>query len=283
MNPTHTATTAPSAVDKPLGASLLSRDRPARPGPLAASLAFGWRALLKVKHNPQQLFDAVGFPVMTTLVFTYLFGGALAGSTREYLQFLLPGIVVLTVVMISMNTGVALNVDIAKGVSDRFRSMPLWQPAVLVGALLGDILRYAVAATVTVLVGLALGFRPGNGVGGVLLGLVLVVVFAFSLAWVWTVLGLAANKPEIVMNVSGLAVFPLLFLSNIFVGPNTMPGWLETAVEVNPVTRAVTASRHAMDGTLTAGDLTAYAVTCTVLILVFGSITGVLYNGRRHS
>ncbi|WBB75791.1 ABC transporter permease [Micromonospora sp. WMMD1128] len=283
MNPTRTVESAPSTAGTPVTATLLSRDRPARPGPLAASVAFAWRALVRVRRNPQQLFDAVGFPVMTTLVFTYLFGGALAGSTREYLQHLLPGIVVLSVVMISMNTGVALNVDISKGVFDRFRSMSLWQPSVLVGSLLGDLVRYAVAATVTVLVGLALGFRPADGLRGVVVGILLVVIFAFSLAWVWTALGLAATKPEIVMNVSGLAVFPLLFLSNIFVGPDTMPGWLQAAVGVNPITRAVTAVRHAMAGTLTAGDLTGYAVACAALILVFGSITGVLYNRRRQT
>jgi ABC-2 type transport system permease protein len=282
MKPSATAVQA-APVGPAATPRLLARERPPHPGPVTTSLAFAWRTLLRVKRNPQQLFDAIGFPVMTTLVFTYLFGGALAGSTRDYLQWVLPGITVLTVVMISMNSGVALNVDITKGVFDRFRTMRVWQPAVLVGALLGDLVRFAVAATVTVTIGAALGFRPANGVGGVLAGLLLVVVFAFSLAWIWTALGLAVGKPEIVMNVSGLAVFPLLFLSNIFVDPKTMPGWLQAAIGVNPISRAVTAVRHAMNGTLTAGDLAGYAITCGLLIVVFGALTAVLYNRRRRS
>ena len=105
-----------------LGAVLAPGERPPRPSALSASLTFGWRAMLKIKHVPEQLFDVTAFPIIMTLMFTYLFGGALAGSTREYLQFFLPGIMVTSVVMITMYTGVGLNTDIEKGVFDRFRS-----------------------------------------------------------------------------------------------------------------------------------------------------------------
>ncbi|HET6663439.1 MAG TPA: ABC transporter permease, partial [Acidimicrobiales bacterium] len=119
-----------------LRAAVSSRARPPRPAPLVASLAFGWRAMLKIKHVPMQLFDVTMFPIMFVLLFTYLFGGALAGSPSAYLQQLLPGILVMTVTMITMYTGMALNTDIGKGVFDRFRSLPIWRPAVLVGMLL---------------------------------------------------------------------------------------------------------------------------------------------------
>jgi ABC-2 type transport system permease protein len=229
------------------------------------------------------VFDAIGFPIMVTLVFTFLFGGALAGSTHRYLQFFLPGVVVLTVAMISMTTGVALNVDITKGVFDRFRSMPIWRPAVLVGPLLGDALRYAVAATVSVLVGLLLGFRPAGGLAGVLLSLAFLELFAFSLAWVWTTLGLLVEKPQTVMSVSGLAMLPLLFLSNLFVPTATMPGWLSAAVTVNPVTHAVAAVRGLMAGTATPSQIGAALLACAALIAVFGTATVYLYGRQaRH-
>ena len=143
---TTPTTSAQPVREEALRLALAERSRPPRPSALSASLTFGWRALLKIKHVPEQLFDVTAFPIMFTLMFTYLFGGALAGSTGEYLQFLLPGILVQTVVFITIYTGFTLNTDITKGVFDRFRSLPIWRPSVLVGALLGDAARYTMAS-----------------------------------------------------------------------------------------------------------------------------------------
>src|SRR5690606_23738217 len=156
----------------------------------ALPISCGWRALLKIKHVPEQLFDVTAFPVMMTLMFTYLFGGAIAGSVNDYVQFLLPGILVQAVIMITMYTGLALNTDITKGVFDRFRSLPIWRPSVLVGALLGDAVRYSFASLVVIGLGLAIGFRPEGGLVGVPAGVLVLLVFAFSLSWVWTLFGL---------------------------------------------------------------------------------------------
>src|SRR5829696_4550671 len=134
-----------STLDAPLRTALSSHPRPPRPSALAASLTFGWRALLKLKHVPEQLVDVIGLPIIFTLGFTYLFGGALAGSTSQYLQFLLPGTLAMTVVLVTTYSGVTLNTDLTKGVSDRFRSLPIWRPAPILGALLGDIGRYLLA------------------------------------------------------------------------------------------------------------------------------------------
>ena len=178
---------------------------------------------MKIKHVPEQLFDVTAFPIMFTLIFTYLFGGALAGSTGEYLQYLLPGILVQTVVFITIYTGFGLNTDITKGVFDRFRSLPIWRPAALVGALLGDAARYTMASTMVVVLGLVLGFRPDGGVLGVLMSVALLLVFSFALSWIWTALGLVLRTPNSVMGVSMMVLFPLTFASNIFVDPRTMP------------------------------------------------------------
>ena len=159
-------------AEEALRSALSSGERPKRPNALSASLTFGWRALLKIKHVPEQLFDAVGNPIIFTLLFTYLLGGAIAGSTGAYLQFLIPGILVQTVILITAYTGFNLNTDISKGVSDRFRSLPIWRPSVIVGALLGDVARYALASAIVLALGLVLGFRP-EGVVGVLLSVAL--------------------------------------------------------------------------------------------------------------
>jgi len=286
--PTPAATTAGTAgtahadtVEDALRTALSARARPPRPSALSTCITFGWRALLRIKHVPEQLFDVTAFPVMSTLLFTYLFGGALAGSTEEYLQYLLPGILVQTVAWITMYTGVALNTDITKGVFDRFRSLPLWQPSALAGALLGDAVRYTLASTMVLGLGLVLGFRPAGGVTGVLASVLLLLLFAFCLSWIWTLLGLILRTPNSVMGVSMMVLFPLTFISNIFVDPTTMPGWLQAFVAVNPITLLVTAVRGLMAGTASAGQLTWVLVTCAILVGVFGPLTMWRYRTRN--
>ncbi len=274
-------TSARSVRDDALHAALSDRVRPPRPSALSASLTLGWRALLKIKHVPEQLFDVTAFPIMFTLMFTYLFGGALAGSTGEYLQFLLPGILVQTVVFITIYTGFTLNGDISKGVFDRFRSLPIWRPAVLVGALLGDAARYTMASTMVIVLGLVLGFRPAGGVGGVLLSVALLLVFSFSLSWIWTALGLILRTPNSVMGVSMMVLFPLTFASNIFVDPQTMPSWLESIVGANPITHLVTAVRGLMSGTVTPGQIGWVLLISGALIAVFAPLTMYLYRNKK--
>lgn len=280
MSATTTEADEPLAEDA-LRAALSSTVRPPRPSPMSAALTFGWRALLKIKHVPMQLFDVTAFPIMMTLTFTYLFGGALAGSPREYLQELLPGILVVSIVMITMYTGVAINTDIDKGIFDRFRSLPIWRPAVLVGALLGDLARYTGAAVVVMVVGLILGFRPDGGVVGVIAGMALLLVFAFSISWIWIVIGLQAKTPESVMSMSMLVIFPLTFASNVYVNPDTMPGWLQSIVEVNPITHLVTATRSLMQGSVDAAAVGWVVVSCGVILAVFMPLTMKFFSKER--
>jgi ABC-2 type transport system permease protein len=263
--------------------ALAHRDRPAPPGPLSATLTFGWRAVLKIKHVPQQLFDVTIFPIMFTLLFTFLFGNALAGSTKAYAQFAIPGILVQTVAFITMYTGIALNTDISKGIFDRFRSLPIWRQSVLTGALFADLARYTFAAMVVFVLGVALGFRPDNVVG-VLIALVLMLVFALSLTTIWTIFGLTMRTPESVMQASISILFPLVFLTNIWVSESTMPGWLQAVVKVNPVTRVVVAVRDLMSsGSASGADVGLALLSCAVIIVVFAPITMHLYNKKLRS
>ncbi len=236
--------------------------------------------MLKVKHVPEQLLDVTITPVMFVLMFTYLFGGAISGSTGEYLDYILPGILVMSVLFTTVYSGIALNTDLTKGVVDRFRSLPVWRPAPLVGSLLGDSVRYVLAGTVIIVLGVILGFRPGAGVPGVLAALGLVVVFAFGLSWVFTTLGLLMRSPNAVMNAGFMAIFPLTFLSNVFVDPETLPKGLEAFVDVNPISVLATSSRGLMEGNAEGGDILIVLATALVLTAVFAPLTTRLYRTR---
>ncbi len=282
MSDSPAATQAPpeAATGDALRSALSSSPRPPRPSAVSAVLTFGWRGMLKVKHVPEQLIDATLTPVLFTVMFTYMFGGAIAGSTDDYLQFLLPGILVMSVLFTTVYSGVALNTDVTKGAVDRFRSLPIWKPAPLVGAVLGDSVRYLIAGAVVVVVGVALGFRPEAGVGGVVAAMLLVMAFSFGLAWVFTTLGLILRSPNAVMNTGFMAIFPLTFLSNVFVEPETLPGPLEAFVDVNPISYLTTASRGLMGGTDVTAEIGIVLTTAAGLTLVFAPLTTRLYRSR---
>jgi ABC-2 type transport system permease protein len=214
------------------------------------------------------------------LMFTYLFGGAIAGSTGEYLQYILPGILVMSVLFTTVYSGVALNTDLTRGVVDRFRSLPIWKPAPLVGSLLGDSVRYVIAGTVIIVLGVILGFRPDAGVAGVIAALALVVVFAFGLSWVFTTLGLLLRSPNAVMNAGFMGIFPLTFLSNVFVDPETLPAGLEAFVNVNPISILADASRGLMAGNAEAGDIVVVLAVAAALTAVFAPLTTHLYRSK---
>jgi ABC-2 type transport system permease protein len=260
---------------------LSSTQQPRAPGPLSASLTLGWRAMLKIKHVPFQLFDVTVFPLMMTVLFTYLFGGALAGSPSEYIQFLLPGILVQAILFVTVYTGMGLNQDIDKGLFDRFRSLPIWQPAPVLGALLGDVIRYSICAVMVIGLGVILGFRPEAGLVGVVLAVALVIVFASAISWIWIVLGLRVQTPEAVMTTSFLFLFPITFVSNIFVDPATMPAWLQAVVAANPVTYLTTAARGLMHGGVELADVWWVLVASVAVVAVFAPLTMKMYRKER--
>jgi ABC-2 type transport system permease protein len=281
MSPQPTGTQATAGADAAaVRTALSSAPRPPSATAASAVLTFGWRGMLKIKHVPEQLLDVTVTPVLFTLLFTYMYGGAISGSTGEYLQFILAGTLVMSVLFTTVYSGVALNTDMTKGVVDRFRSLPISPAAPLVGAVLGDSVRYLVAGTVVVLVGVILGYSPDGGVGGVLAAMLLVVVFAFGLAWVFTTFGMLMRSPNAVMNGGFMALFPLLFISNAFVPPETLPSAIEAFVDVNPASHLVTGARTLMDGTAEVGDILLVLGEAALLTAVFAPLTMRLYRSR---
>jgi ABC-2 type transport system permease protein len=259
-------------------AALVSGERPPRPGIVAQAMTFGWRGMLKIKHVPEQLIDVTLTPVLFLLMFTYLFGGAVAGSTDDYLQFLLPGMLVQSVLFVSVYSGVALNTDKTKGVVDRFRSLPIWRPAPLVGAVIGDSVRYVVASVIVVALGFIMGFEAAGGAGGVLAAVAIIVLFSFGLSWAFTTIGLLMRAPSAVMNTGFMLLFPLVFLSNIFVAPETLPGWLEAFVDVNPISHLTTSARSLMGGDADADSIAISLASAAALTALFAPLTVRLYR-----
>ena len=278
VNPTAQADLTAAADLAAVRTAISSTARPPQATAMSAALTFGWRGMLKVKHVPEQLLDVTITPVMFTLMFTYLFGGAIAGSTAEYLDYILPGILVMSVLFTTVYSGVALNTDLTKGVVDRFRSLPIWRPSPLLGSLLGDTVRYVIAGTVIIVLGVILGYRPDAGVVGAVAALGLVVLFSFGLSWVFTTLGLLLRSPSAVMNAGFIGIFPLTFLSNVFVDPTTLPGVLEAFVNVNPISILSTASRGLMEGNADGGDIAIVLVVAAALTAVFAPLTTRLYR-----
>ena len=273
--------TARLEVRQRLRATLAARHAPRPAGAVANVLSFAWRALLKIRHTPEQLFDVVVTPVMFTVLFTYMFGGALAGSPGAYLQFLLPGILVQTVTFTTVYTGFTLNTDISKGIYDRFRPMPLWQPAPMVGDMVGDTIRYAISSAIVVAIGLVMGYRPATGIIGVLAAIALLNLFAFGIGWVFTTLALFLQTPGTVMTLSWTVLMPLTFASNIYVDPATMPGWLQAFVAVNPVALVVTAVRGILDGQPSLQAIGLSLVAPALITLACAPIAMALYRRER--
>ena len=216
-------------------------------------LTLAWRALVKMRRNPEQLVDVTAMPVLFTVMFGLLFGGAVSGSIAHYLPTLIPGIIAMTTITACVAAGVQLREDMDKGVFDRFRSLPIARIAPLAGPMMADLVRYALATSITLIVGTFMGYRPGGGVAGVAGGIALAVITGWCLAWIFLWIGTVAKTAGAVQGMSMMIMFPLAFLSNAFVPVSTLPGWLQTVTRVNPVSHVVSALRDLMNkGALTA-------------------------------
>lgn len=216
---------------------------------LRHSLVLAKRGLINLLRTPEALIDVTLQPIIFLLMFTYIFGGAIShGSPHSYLQFLLPGILGQTIAMGGIAIGVNLNNDITKGIFDRFRTLPIARSAPLVGAVLADVARYVILCVVTLGFGYALGFRVHTGVAQVLAACGLSVAFAVCLSWASVFVGMIARTSGSVQGIMTLIVLPLSFGSNTFVPTQTMPGWLQSFVHVNPLSHLVAAVRGLLLG-----------------------------------
>ncbi|OBZ12676.1 MULTISPECIES: ABC transporter permease [Bacillales] len=244
------------------------------------SLTMAYRGLLKIRRTPEQLFDVTLQPIIFTLMFTYIFGGAISGDVVSYLPVIIPGILVQTVITTSIVTGVQLREDMDKGVFDRFKSLPIARIAPLAGALLADTVRYTIATVLTFTMGYIMGYRPDGGLGSVAIAALLVIICSWSISWIFAFFGVIARTASSVQGISMLVLFPLTFLSNAFVPVDTMPNWLQWFVNVNPISHLVTAVRELANTGTVGWDLGISLIGAAVIVAVFAPITVRAYMRR---
>jgi oleandomycin transport system permease protein len=234
------------------------------------ALVLAKRNVTKMIRTPEQFIDVTLQPIIFLGLFTYIFGGALAGGSQHaYLEFLLPGMLGQTIAMSSVAIGQNMNADIAKGIFDRFRSLPIGRAVPLIGAVLADLTRYAIVCVVTLSFGYVIGFRIATDPLKLLAALGLAICFALSFAWVSVFVGMTVRSAGAVQGIMFALIFPLSFGSNTFVKPSTMPGWLQAFVNVNPLSHLVSAVRGLMLGGPVGAQVGWTFAWCVGLLVVF--------------
>jgi ABC-2 type transport system permease protein len=264
----------------PAAAVARTRPRSSVSETIVQTLSMAGRALKKMRRNPEQFFDVTIQPLLFTAMFAYVFGGAISGDVKNYLPLMIPGIVAQTVLTTCMATGVTLREDMDKGVFDRFKSLPIARIAPLAGPMVADLVRYLIAATLTFLTGLVMGYRPQGGVLGVVGAILLAIFTGWAMAWIFTFIGTIARSARSVQGFSMMLLFPLTFLSNAFVPVTTLPGWLADFVQVNPVSHLVSATRDlANDGAISA-EVGWTLLAGVAVIAIFAPLSVISY--KRH-
>jgi ABC-2 type transport system permease protein len=267
------------AVD-PAAAVARARPRATVPETIGQTFTMAWRALKKMRRNPEQFFDVSIQPLLFTAMFAYVFGGAISGDVKSYLPLMIPGIVAQTVLTTCMATGVQLREDMEKGVFDRFKALPMSRLAPLAGPMMADLVRYLIAAGLTFLTGIAIGYRPQGGVVGVVAAILLAIFTGWSLAWIFTWIGTIASSARTVQGFSMLILFPLTFLSNAFVPVDSLPGWLAAFVKVNPVSHLVSATRDLANHATVSAEVGYTLLACFAVMAVFAPLSVRSY--KRH-
>ena len=278
-NPASAGSVPPLVID-PAAVVAPTRRRPTITEIAGQTLIMAWRALKKMRRNPEQFFDVTLQPLLFTAMFAYIFGGAISGNVHSYLPLLIPGIVAQTVLTTCMSTGVQLREDMEKGVFDRFKALPIARIAPLAGPMVADLVRYLIASSLTFVMGVIIGYRPGGGVLGVLGAITLAVFTGWSLAWIFTWFGTIAKNARTVQGYSMLVLFPLTFLSNAFVPVRTLPGWLQAFVKVNPVSHLVSATRDLANNGMITSEVGWTLLCCLAVIAIFAPLSVRSY--RRH-
>jgi ABC-2 type transport system permease protein len=271
---------APPRVVDPADAVARTRPRTSVAETVSQTLSMAWRALKKMRRNPEQFFDVTLQPLLFTAMFAYIFGGAISGNVHSYLPLMIPGIVAQTVLTTCMSTGVQLREDMDKGVFDRFKSLPIARIAPLAGPMVADLARYLIAAGLTFVMGVIIGYRPGGGAPGVLAAIVLSIFTGWSMAWIFTWIGTIAKNARSVQGFSMLILFPLTFLSNAFVPVRTLPAGLAAFVKINPVSHLVSATRDLANHAVISAEVGWTLLAGLAVIAVFAPLSVRSY--RRH-
>lgn len=272
-----------TTVERPEHSEQHPRAATHRVGPLRTlrhGLTLAGRSVLKIRKSPEGLLDVTLQPILFLAMFVYLLGGAIAGDTGAYLQQTLPGVMAMNMVFGSLGTGMQLNNDITKGVFDRFRSLPVARSAPLIGAVLGDVVRYAVSIAVLLIVATLMGFRIETDVFSAAAAIVLVIAFALCVCWISVMLGMLVRSQQALPGVAMSFMFPLTMGSNVFAPTETMPGWLQAWVSVNPVSKLADTARGLMIGGPVAGPLSATLVWMVALVAVFFPLALWAYRSR---
>lgn len=240
---------------------------------LSQTMTMAWRATKKMQRNPEQFFDVLVQPLLFTAMFAFIFGGAISGNVQSYLPILIPGILAQTTMTACIATGVQLREDMDKGVFDRFKALPIARIAPLAGPMVADLLRYTIATVLTFATGFAIGYRPGGGAAYVVLAALLVIVTGWSLAWIFTYIGIIGKSAQSVQGMSMMVMFPLTFLSNAYVQASTLPGWLQTFVRFNPVSHVVSAVRDLANTGRVTGEVGWSLLACALVVAVFSTLS----------
>jgi len=231
------------------------------------------RNLRKMRRTPEQFADVAIQPILFPVMFGYIFGGAISGNVSAYLPQLIPGILAMSIITTSQVTGTQLREDMDKGVFNRFKSLPIARIAPLAGALLADTTRYFIVTVLTFITGLCMGYRPHGGFAGVAAGSLLTILVAWCLSWVFAFIGVIARSASSVQAIAMLFIFPLSFLSNAFVPINSLPGWMQAFVKVNPMSHLVSAVRDLANHGMIAGDFWYCLLGAAIIVIVFAPLT----------
>ncbi|MEU6700482.1 ABC transporter permease [Pseudonocardia sp. NPDC046786] len=232
------------------------------------SLALAWRSLIQLRNNPWELADYSIQPVMFVLLFTFVFGGAIAGSSDGYLDYALPGVIVMNMLFVTLYVGMGLNEDLTQGFFDRLRSMPLAAWAPLAGRILADTVKQAWSIVLLLGIGFLLGFRVQSSVFHVLAAVGLILVAALAFSWVTILIGLLATSPTQTQLYGYSIIFPIAFVSSVFVPADTMPDWLQPIAEGNPVSTLTDAVRGLLSGAPFVDDALASLIAALAITVV---------------
>jgi ABC-2 type transport system permease protein/oleandomycin transport system permease protein len=244
------------------------------------TLTIARRNLLHIKANPEQLVEMTIQPFMFLALFVYVFGGAISGSSRDYLQYALPGILVQSLAFTPFTTALGLNADFQRGLIDRFRSLPIARSAVIGGRITADGVRIVWSILIITGFGVLLGFRFAGGAAGALGALVLLTAFGLTMCWPMAFNGIVSRSPESVNTWGFMIILPLTFASSAFVRVETMPGWLQAFVKINPVTHVMDATRGLMRGGPVTEPLVDAVIWLAVITAVFAPLAIARYRSR---